>query len=214
VFWSNPLYTTFSYLCFTWTGHICLSRFIFPQIAYLHNLHKHTFSIIIMFSISIHPSSAYLGPGRGGSSLEMPRLPSPEPLPPVLPGGHRGVRASQDSRRRPQCPRSSPGSPPRWTCSAHLPGKAFRRYPEQIPEPPDPSRCGGAAALPWASHPIARDRPATLWRKLISAANIRDLVLSVKTQSSWPYRRVGSSRNVDSLTGKSRAFPCGSAAPS
>ncbi|XDV11649.1 hypothetical protein PO909_000526 [Leuciscus waleckii] len=36
----------------------------------------------------------------------------------------------------PACPRSSPGSPPSGTCPEHLPRKASRRHPKQMPEPP------------------------------------------------------------------------------
>ncbi|XDV13813.1 hypothetical protein PO909_002140 [Leuciscus waleckii] len=36
----------------------------------------------------------------------------------------------------PACPRSSPGSPPSGTHPEHLPRKASRRHPEQMPEPP------------------------------------------------------------------------------
>ncbi|XDV35990.1 hypothetical protein PO909_005844 [Leuciscus waleckii] len=58
----------------------------------------------------------------------------------------------------------------------HLPGKASRRHPEQMPEPPQLS-----------SYRVSlRDRPATLGRKLISATCIGDLVLSVMTHSTGP----------------------------
>ncbi len=36
----------------------------------------------------------------------------------------------------PACPGSSPGSPPGGTRPEHLPRKASRRHPEQLPEPP------------------------------------------------------------------------------
>ncbi|CAM4598776.1 unnamed protein product [Leuciscus chuanchicus] len=36
----------------------------------------------------------------------------------------------------PACPRSSPGSPPSGMRPEHLPGKASRRHPEQMPDPP------------------------------------------------------------------------------
>lgn len=54
------------------------------------------------------------------------------------------------------------------------------------------SRCGGTAALLYSFRVTElltlslRERPATLRRKLIWAACIRDPILLVITQSSWP----------------------------
>ncbi|KAI3356956.1 hypothetical protein L3Q82_003599 [Scortum barcoo] len=72
--------------------------------------------------------------------------------------------------------------------------EASRGHPKQMPKPPQltPLECEGAAALLRSSSRVTelltlslRERPATLRRKLISAACIRDdVVLSVITQSS------------------------------
>ncbi|CAM4646829.1 unnamed protein product [Leuciscus chuanchicus] len=93
-------------------------------------------------------------------------------LPPALPGGHRGV-SRLAGRHNP---------------SSVLPGKASRRHPEQMPEPPQMWRSSGSSLSSSRVTELItlylRDRPATLRRKLISAACIQDLVLSVMTHSS------------------------------
>ncbi|KAI3360664.1 hypothetical protein L3Q82_002530 [Scortum barcoo] len=77
--------------------------------------------------------------------------------------------------------------PPSGTCPEHLPREASRRASETDAQATsaDFSRCEGAAVL-YSELLSLREHPATLWRKLISAACIRDLdlVLSVITQSS------------------------------
>ncbi|MED6233714.1 hypothetical protein ATANTOWER_015508 [Ataeniobius toweri] len=62
----------------------------------------------------------------------MPRLPSPQTPPPAPPGGAQGVPRPVP----PACPGPSPWPPPGGTCLEHLPRKASRRQPIQMPEPP------------------------------------------------------------------------------
>lgn len=82
----------------------------------------------LSYQLSIHPlSCASQGPGRQGSSL-MPRPPSPQALPPALPGGPEG---QQRDIVPPACPSSHwdmPWTPPRGgiqgasenKCRSHL----------------------------------------------------------------------------------------------
>ena len=93
----------------------------------------------------------------------------------------------------PACPGSSSGSPPSGTCQEHLLREASRGHPKQMPEPPQLAPLDVeeqrlySKLLPGELLILSlRERPATLRRKLISAACIRDLILSVMTQSSWP----------------------------
>lgn len=68
----------------------------------------------------------------------------------------------------PACPRSSPGPPPSGTCPEHLPRKASRRHPEQMPEPPQLTPLDVeeqrlySELLPSdrASHPISKGSPS------------------------------------------------------
>ncbi|KAL7876885.1 hypothetical protein SRHO_G00035280 [Serrasalmus rhombeus] len=92
----------------------------------------------------------------------------------------------------PACPGSSPGSPPHRTCLEHLPIEASRGRLTKCPNhlnwllstwrssgsTPSLSRIADLLTL------SLRESLAILWRKLILAACIRDLVLSVTTQSS------------------------------
>ncbi|MED6273802.1 hypothetical protein CHARACLAT_010143 [Characodon lateralis] len=89
----------------------------------------------------------------------------------------------------PACPGSSPGPPPGGTCLGTPPRKASRRHRHlnwlllmwrSSGSTPSSSRMVELLTL------SLRECPATLRRKLISAACILDLVLSVMTQSSWP----------------------------
>ncbi|CAM4567741.1 unnamed protein product [Leuciscus chuanchicus] len=68
----------------------------------------------------------------------------------------------------PACPRSSPGSPPSGTRPEHLPGKASRRHPEQMPEPPQLTPLDVEEQRLYsellqsdrASHPISKGSPS------------------------------------------------------
>ncbi|KAI3370523.1 hypothetical protein L3Q82_025285 [Scortum barcoo] len=150
---------------------------------------------------TIHPSIHFQpldpGPGHGGSSLSRDAQTSLTPDtsssssmgdPEAFPGQPRRHSLS------PACPGSSPRPPSRWgTCLEHLPREASRGHLKQMPKPPQltplnvkEQRLSLLKLLPSgrASHPISKGAPATLRRKLISAACIHDLVLSVITQSS------------------------------
>ena len=90
-------------------------------------------------------------------------------------------------------PPVSSGSPTCWTCPENIQGEAPRRHPDQMPEPPQLAPFETKEQL--LSSPLLtlslRLSPATLRRKLILAiwdliGCIRDLVLSVTTQCSWP----------------------------
>ncbi|MED6262205.1 hypothetical protein ATANTOWER_016082 [Ataeniobius toweri] len=119
----------------------------------------------------------------GADSAEMPRRPFLQTPPPAPPGGAQGVPRPAE--------RHSPSSVSWASSQWDVPGTP----PEEgVQEASDidarATSTGGAAALLQAppgwpsSSPYLC--PATLRRKLISAACIRDLVLSVMTQSSWP----------------------------
>ncbi|KAK3566203.1 hypothetical protein QTP86_029182 [Hemibagrus guttatus] len=76
------------------------------------------------------------------------------------------------------CPGSSPGSLPGGACPEHLPRETSRRHLKQMPEPPQLSPFNVeeqrlySELLPGdrAPYPISKGAPATLRRKLISAA--------------------------------------------
>ncbi|MEQ2225701.1 hypothetical protein ILYODFUR_020110, partial [Ilyodon furcidens] len=74
---------------------------------------------------SYSSSSAYPGPGRGGSRLSRDAQMSLQLLrvePKAFPGQPRDIVP-------PACPGPSPGPPPGGTCLEHLPRKASRRHP-------------------------------------------------------------------------------------
>ncbi len=120
----------------------------------------------VYYCPSIHPSSsAYPGPGRGGSSLSRDTQTSLSLVTSSSSsGGHRGVPRPAGRHS----PRSSPGPPPGGTRPKHLPGKASRRHPEQMPEPPQLTPLDVeeqrlySELLPsdWASHPISKGAPS------------------------------------------------------
>ncbi|KAK3508267.1 hypothetical protein QTP70_017786 [Hemibagrus guttatus] len=107
--------------------------------------------------------------------------------PKVFPGQPRDIVS-------PACPGSSPGPLPGGACPEHLPRETSRRHLKHMPKPPQlPSfdveeQWLYSELLPGdrAPYPISKGAPATLRRKLILAACIRDVTLSVMTQSSLP----------------------------
>ena len=144
-------------------------------------------SVYLEHHPSIHPSihllPLYPGPVAGAAAWAgTPRLPSPRTFSPVLPGGSQGVPRPAEWHS----PGSSSGSPPGGACQEHLPWNASREPPQLAPLDVEQRRLY-SELLPGdrAPHPSLRERPATLRRKLISAACVRDLILLVTNQSSW-----------------------------
>ena len=95
----------------------------------------------------------------------------------------------------PACPWSAPWSLPGWACPKHLPREVSRRHPDHIlinhlNQLLSMKRSSGyTLSLSWMSKLLTlplRLSPATLGRKLDLAPCIRDLILSVTTQSSSP----------------------------
>ncbi len=137
-------------------------------------------AVLLLYS-NFHPSPLLClsGPGRGGSSLSRDaQTSSPRPHPPAPPGA-RGIPSQPVGDIIP--PASSPGSPPGGTRPEQLP----RKRPGCIWTD---ARATSADSSTLSSSRVTelltlslRERPATLRRKLISAACIRDLVLSVMT---------------------------------
>ena len=150
---------------------------------------------------SIHPSihpSIFFRLSRAGSRGQLPEPGHPDfPLPRhfiQLFWEYPKAFAGQLSNTvTPVCPGSSSGSPPGGTCQEHLPREASRGHLKQMPEPPQlaprdvEEQRLYSKLLPGdrAPHPISKGAPTTLRRNLISATCIRDLILSVMTQSSW-----------------------------
>uniref|UniRef100_A0AAZ1X3V8 G-protein coupled receptors family 1 profile domain-containing protein n=1 Tax=Oreochromis aureus TaxID=47969 RepID=A0AAZ1X3V8_OREAU len=127
---------------------------------------------LINFHPSIHLHPLYPRPGRGGSSLSREAQTSLSPRVLGLPRGLLPVGHARNTspRRRPggilvRCPNHLNWLLSMWRSS----GSTL-----------SPSRMAELLTL------SLRERPATLRRKPISAACIRDLVLSVTTHSSWP----------------------------
>ncbi len=146
---------------------------------------------------SIHPSSsAYPGPGRGGSSLSRDAQTS---LSLVTSSSSSGgtPRHSQASRETSSLQRVLglprgllPVGRARNTFPGRRPGGIWNRCPSHLSWPLSMWRSSGSTLSSSRVTELLtlslRERPATLRKKLISAACIRDLVLSVMTQSSWP----------------------------
>ncbi|MEQ2303907.1 hypothetical protein AMECASPLE_021542 [Ameca splendens] len=146
--------------------------------------------------MSIHPSVVFHLSGVG-SWGQQPKQRDPDFL---LPNhlGHlvRGNPKAFPSQPRnivpPACPGSSSGPPPSETCPEYLTGETSRRHPNQMPEPPQLApldvRSSGSPLSPSRMTELLilslRESPDTLQRKLILATCIRDLLLSVMTQSS------------------------------
>ena len=146
---------------------------------------------------SIHPSIHHLplvrGPCCRGSSFNRnPDVPVPGHFlqlfrgdPKAFPGQPRDIVSTT-------CPGSSPGSPPSGTCPEHFTREASRGHLTRCPShliwllsmrrssgsTPSPSRMTELFTL------SLRESPDILRRKPISAACIRDLVLSVTTHNS------------------------------
>ena len=151
-----------------------------------------------LWLVTIHPSIFFClsGAGLPGQLSEQghPHLPLPghflhlfQEVPKAFPGQPSDIVA-------PACPGSSSGSTPaghaRHTSRGRRPEGNQYRCPSHLSwllsmwrssdSTPSSSRVTELLTL------SLRERPATLRRKLISAAGFRDLILSVMTQSSWP----------------------------
>ncbi len=164
-------------LWITWLGRDrkqCQREWAGPGIAITipNFIHKYTFYINkLSIHPSIHPSSsAYPEPGRGGSSLSRDAQTSLSlDTSSSSSGGDTEAFPGQPGDIvSPACPRSSPGPPPGGTRPKHLPEKASRRHPEQMPEPPQLTPLDVeeqrlySELLPseWAPHPISKGAPS------------------------------------------------------
>ncbi|MEQ2305618.1 hypothetical protein AMECASPLE_039613 [Ameca splendens] len=119
-------------------------------------------------------------------SAETPRRPSPQTPPPAPPGGAQGVPRPVERHGAFSVSWAVP-----WNTSrGRRPGGIQYRCPSHLNWLLLMWRSSGSTPSPsWMAELLTlslRECPATLRRKLISAACIRDLVLSVMTQSSWP----------------------------
>ncbi len=126
------------------------------------------------------------------------RLPFPWPHQPALIGGSKAFPGQCKHIISPPRPGSAPWPPPRWTCQELLHWEVTRRLLTTCPNhlnwllsmqrssgsTPRPSRMTKLLTL------SLKETPATLLGKLISAACIRDLILSVMTHP-WPQVRAG-----------------------
>ncbi len=135
---------------------------------------------------SIHPSSsAYPGPGRRGSSLSR--------------DGQTSFSLDTSSYSSGRNTEAFPGQSgdiilpvgrAQNTSPGRRPGGIQNRCPSHLSWLLSMSRSSGSTLSSSRVNELLtlslRERPATLRRKLISAACIRDLVLSVMTHSSWP----------------------------
>ncbi|MED6284944.1 hypothetical protein CHARACLAT_023997 [Characodon lateralis] len=125
----------------------------------------------------------------------MPRRSSPQTPPPAPPGGAQGVPRPAKRHSPSSVSWAVPWASSRWDVPGTPPEEGIQEASgiDARATSTGSSRCGGAVALLSSYSQMAeiltlslRECPSTLWRKLISAACIRDLVLSVMTQSSWP----------------------------
>ncbi len=89
---------------------------------------------------SIHPFIFFCLSGAGSrgqqSKQRCPNFPLPRHFLLLLWGDTEAFPGQSGDIIPPACPRSSLGSPPGGMRLEHLPRKASRRHPEQIPEPP------------------------------------------------------------------------------
>ncbi|MED6241711.1 hypothetical protein ATANTOWER_024873 [Ataeniobius toweri] len=152
----------------------------------------------ISYSYSYSSSSTLSGTGSRGQQTQErhPDVPLPRHLlqllreePKAFPGQPRDI-----------VPPACPGPSPRmsllpvgraWNTSrGRHPGGIRYRCPSHLNWLLSMWRSNGSTPSPsWMAELLTlslKECPATLQRKLISAACIRDLVLSVMTQSSWP----------------------------
>ncbi|MEQ2257836.1 hypothetical protein ILYODFUR_038915 [Ilyodon furcidens] len=117
----------------------------------------------------IHPlPSAYLGSGRGGSSLSRdPDFSLPSHLGQLVWGNPKAFPGQSRNIFPPACPGSSSGPPPGGTCPEHLTREASRRHPNQMPESPQLAALNEEKQRLYseslsddrASHPISKGEP-------------------------------------------------------
>ncbi len=122
--------------------------------------------------MSIHSSIFFRLSGAGSrgqqSKQRCPDFPLPRHFLQLFRGDTEAFPGQPGDIVSPACPRSSPGPPPGGTRPEHLPGKASRRHPEQMPEPPqltpldvEEQRLYSELLLSdWASHPISKGAPS------------------------------------------------------
>ncbi|CAM4549908.1 unnamed protein product [Leuciscus chuanchicus] len=111
------------------------------QLALKHPAAMQQFGISFVCACpSIHPSIFFRLSGAGSrgqqSKQGCPDFPLPRHFLQLFRGDTEAFPGQPGDIVPPACPRSSPGSPPGGTCLEHLPGKASRRHPEKMPEPP------------------------------------------------------------------------------
>ncbi len=91
-------------------------------------------------NLSIHPSIFFRLSGAGSrgqqSKQRCPDFPLPRHFLQLFRGDTEAFPGQPGDIVAPACPSSSPGPPPGGTRPEHLPGKASRRHPEQMPELP------------------------------------------------------------------------------
>ncbi len=118
----------------TWPSHklYILDGLIWVNCSYKAN------QLISKGTYSIHPSIFFRLSGAGShpSKQRCPDLPLPRHFLQLFRGDTEPFPGQPGDIVSPACPRSSPGPPPGGTRLEHLPGKASRRHPEQMPEPP------------------------------------------------------------------------------
>ncbi|MEQ2313887.1 hypothetical protein AMECASPLE_006490 [Ameca splendens] len=124
-------------------------------------------------------------------SAEKPRRPSPQTPPP---GGVQGVPRLAERHSPSSVSWAVPWASSRWDVSGTPAEEGVQEASgiDARATSTDSSRCGSSGFTPSPSRMadlftlFLRECPATLRKKLISAACIRDLVFLVMTQSSWP----------------------------
>ncbi len=121
---------------------------------------------------SIHPSIFFRLSGAGSrgqqSKQRCPDFPLHRHFLQLFRGDTEAFRGQPGDIVSPACPRSSPGPPPGGTRPEHLPRKASRRHPVQMPDPPQLTPLDVeeqrlySELLPsdWASHSISKGAPS------------------------------------------------------